>query len=88
MRMYLQSISYILSVIGALNSMQCYEILLRMQYFSCGSDKYTEIKMCDLEPFSKIQSQLINTHTGSIFSWVQLYVLAIAISSRVSKNMQ
>ena len=28
-----------------------------MQYFSCGSDKYTEIKMCDLEPFSKIQSQ-------------------------------
>ena len=23
-----------------------------------GSDKYTEIKMCDLEPFSKIRSHL------------------------------
>ena len=22
-----------------------------MQYYSCGSDKYTEIKMCDLELF-------------------------------------
>ena len=22
-----------------------------MQYFSCGSDMYTEIKLCDLEPF-------------------------------------
>ena len=30
-----------------------------MQNFSCGSDKYTEIKMCDLELFSKIQSQLM-----------------------------
>ena len=30
---------------------------LGMQYFSCCSDKYTEIKICDLEPFSKIQSQ-------------------------------
>ena len=29
-----------------------------MQYFSCWSDKCTEIKMCDLEPFSKIQSQM------------------------------
>ena len=39
-----------------------YEILLGMQYsppFLCCSDKYTEIKMCDLEPFSKIQSQLL-----------------------------
>ena len=35
-----------------------YEILLRMQYFSCGSDKYSEIKMCDLEPFSKMRSQI------------------------------
>ena len=44
--------------------MYCYEILLRMQYFSCGSDKYTEIKMCDLEPFSKIQSHiLISSYT-------------------------
>ena len=34
-------------------------ILLRMQYFSCGSDKYSEIKMCDLEPFSKIRSQFM-----------------------------
>ena len=32
-----------------------------MQYFSCGSDKYTEIKMCDLEPFSKIRSQIMMT---------------------------
>ena len=30
-----------------------------MQYFSCCSDKYTEIKMCDLEPFSKIQSNIL-----------------------------
>ena len=30
-----------------------------MQYFSCGSDKYSEIKMCDLEPFSKIQSHIV-----------------------------
>ena len=30
-----------------------------MQYFSCCSDKYTEIKMCDLEPFSKIQSHIV-----------------------------
>ena len=29
-------------------------LLMGMQYFSCCSDKYTEIKMCDLEPFSKI----------------------------------
>ena len=35
-----------------------YEILLGIQYFSCCSDKYTEIKMCDLEPFSKIQSHI------------------------------
>ena len=26
-----------------------------MQYFLCCCDKYIEIKMCDLEPFSKIQ---------------------------------
>ena len=31
-----------------------------MQYFSCGSDKYSEIKMCDLEPFSKIQSHIMS----------------------------
>ena len=30
-----------------------------MQYFSCGSDKYSEIKICDLEPFSKIQSHFV-----------------------------
>ena len=30
-----------------------------MQYFSRGSDKYTEIKMCDLEPFSKIRSHML-----------------------------
>ena len=29
-----------------------------MQYFSYWSNKYTEIKICDLEPFSKIQSQM------------------------------
>ena len=29
-----------------------------MQYFSRGSDKYTEIKMCDLELFSKIRSHI------------------------------
>ena len=29
-----------------------------MQYFSRSSDKYTEIKMCDLEPFSKIGSHI------------------------------
>ena len=29
-----------------------------MQYYSCGGDKYTEIKMCDLELFSKIRSEL------------------------------
>ena len=29
-------------------------IILGMQYFSCCSDKYTEIIMCDLEPFSKM----------------------------------
>ena len=27
--------------------------IIGMQYFSCCSDKYTEIKMCDLEPFPK-----------------------------------
>ena len=56
MHTYLQSISHILSVF---NSMWCYEILLRMEYFSCGSDKYTEIKMGDLEPFSKIRSHIV-----------------------------
>ena len=30
-----------------------------MQYFSCGSDKYSEIKMRDLEPFSKIRSHIL-----------------------------
>ena len=34
-------------------SIEFHLVLLRMQYFSYGSD---EIKMCDLEPFSKIQS--------------------------------
>ena len=34
-------------------------ILLGMQYISCCSDKYTEIKMYDLELFSKIQSHLV-----------------------------
>ena len=37
-----------------------------MQYFSCCSDKYTEIKMCDLEPFSKIQSHLISDWLGNV----------------------
>ena len=40
-------------------SIKFLEIILGMQYFSCCSDKYTEIKMCDLEPFSKIQSQIV-----------------------------
>ena len=35
-----------------------YETLLGMQYFSCCSDKYAEIKMCDLEAFSKIRSHI------------------------------
>ena len=30
-----------------------------MLYYSCGSDKYTEIKMCDLELFSKIWSHIL-----------------------------
>ena len=30
-----------------------------MQCCSCYSNKYNEIKMCDLEPFSEIQSQLV-----------------------------
>ena len=30
-----------------------------MQYYSCYGNKYYEIKMCDLEPFSKIRSQLL-----------------------------
>ena len=29
-----------------------------MQHYSFGSDKYIEIKMCDLEPFSKIRSHM------------------------------
>ena len=29
-----------------------------MQYYSCGSDKYTKIRMCDLELFSKIWSHI------------------------------
>ena len=29
-----------------------------MQYCSCYSNKYNEIKMCDLEPFSEIQSHI------------------------------
>ena len=40
-------------------SIKFHVIILNMQYFSCSSDKYTEIKMCDLEPFSKIQSHII-----------------------------
>ena len=43
-----------------------------MQYFSCGSDKCTEIIMCDLEPFSKIQSN-INT------VWLEVYVRYIPV---------
>ena len=39
-------------------SIEFHEILLRMQYFSCGIDKYKEIKICDLEPFSKIRSHI------------------------------
>ena len=30
-----------------------------MQHYSFGSDKYIEIKMCDLEPFSKIRSHIL-----------------------------
>ena len=30
-----------------------------MQYCSCYSNKYNEIKMCDLEPFSEIQSHIL-----------------------------
>ena len=30
-----------------------------MQHYLFGSDKYVEIKMCDLEPFSKIRSHII-----------------------------
>ena len=53
-----------------------------MQYFSCGSDKYTEIKMCDLEPFSKIWSQLVivNLRTFSI-------KYTIAVISNQSTNL-
>ena len=32
-----------------------------MQRCSCYSNKYNEIKMCDLEPFSEIQSQITIT---------------------------
>ena len=35
-----------------------------MQYFSYGSDKYSEIKMCDLEPFSKVRSQFNDAKVG------------------------
>ena len=30
----------------------------KMYYFSCYCNKYNEIKMCDLEPFSKIRSHI------------------------------
>ena len=32
-----------------------------MQCCSCYSNKYNEIKMCDLEPFSEIWSQMWNS---------------------------
>ena len=37
-----------------------------MQYCLCYSNKYNEIKMCDLEPFSEIQSQLDLVHNIAI----------------------
>ena len=53
-----------------------------MQYFSCCSDKYTEIKMCDLEPFSKIQSHIViaiasyiaNIRSYIVRSYAQWYI--------------
>ena len=31
----------------------------KIKYYSCYSNKYSEIKTCDLEPFSEIRSQLM-----------------------------
>ena len=52
-----------------------------MQYFSCCSDKYTEIKMCDLEPFPKsshnygkhIANYLVNEDKYKIGKYLQAF---------------
>ena len=44
-----------------------------MQYFSCCSDKHTEIKMYDLEMFSKIQSHIIHRKIVDVLSHCCLY---------------
>jgi len=72
MRMHFQSIYCTILIIWALNSMQCYEIMQKIYYCSCYCNKYNEIKMCDLEIFSKIQSHSIRLSLATrlrILSW-------------------
>ena len=47
-----------------------------MQYFSCGSDKYSEIKKCDLEPFSKIRHIFVCNYLPLVDSQEQHDVLS------------
>ena len=56
MHMYLQNISKHSLGNLSIEFHVSYEILLRIQWFSCCSDKYTEISMYDLELFYKIRS--------------------------------
>ena len=66
--------------------MWSYEILLRIQWCSYGSDRYTEIKMCDLELFSKIWSHIMccmctytmYVRTIILCTYISYYIVHIA----------
>ena len=63
MHVYFRNISYIATFSNlSIEFHVLNEILLKMQYFSCGSDKYTKIKMCDLELASTIVIAIASMH--------------------------
>ena len=58
-----------------------------MRYYSCGSDKYTEIKMCDLELFSKIRSHILVIKPYSAETKIQKYRAIVNISMVMIQQM-
>ena len=53
-----------------------------MQHYSFGSNKYIEIKMCDLEPFSKIWSHFIIIICKSVFTFVNAFLKFLDYAKR------
>ena len=62
---------------GALNSMKFYEIIKKFNGVHVSySNKYSEIKMCDLEPFSEIRSHILMNKTSIVECFISISTCA------------